>query len=66
MTTNPQWSVFIAAARERGSKGGKASALSITPEQRIDRARRAGNTTLSRYGLGFYASLALAPRKKKI
>lgn len=60
------WVVAIATAKARGRKGGKASALAATPEQRLCRARKAGNTTLGRYGLGYYSSLAKAPRKKNV
>lgn len=42
--------------RRIGSIGGKASAARLSPQQRIERSTKAGNTTLHRYGLGFYHS----------
>lgn len=46
-----------------GSKGGKASALAATPEERSDRAQKGGQKVLERYGVGYFSALARAPKK---
>lgn len=50
-----------------GSKGGTMTAMRMSPEQRSARSTQAGNTTLRRYGTGYYAALGRlsGPKKKK-
>lgn len=51
----------------KSSRGGLIAAARLTAGQRSDRSQKAGNTTLSRFGIGYYSSLgklSAAKRKK--
>lgn len=43
---------------EQARAAGKKAAANLTPTQRTIRAQQAGNTTLRRFGVGYYSSIA--------
>jgi hypothetical protein len=55
----------MAASKRAASLGGQASARRATVEQREERSRKGGSTTLSRYGHSFYRYMALTRWRKK-
>ena len=45
---------------------GRLAASHLTPQQRIERSSRAGNTTLQRFGLEYYSALGrLSAQQRK-
>jgi hypothetical protein len=44
--------------RNPGRRGGIVSSLRLSPAQRSERATRAGNANLARYGRDYYSALA--------
>lgn len=48
-----------------GQLGGRATAAKMTTDEKVARAGNAGSTTLKRYGVEYYASLAKEAAKAR-
>ena len=47
------------------SRGGIVASLRLSPSQRSERSRQAGNALLQRYGAGYFAALGRTNRKNR-